>query len=453
MLEGSILQQLAATRREGKPPLSLGVYYKNTLVALCHALEDFILESQERPLVIAFFQEGKWYLQEAERYAQIADSADSVGIVAVSEAGFAEHPTSQKGNVSVVSIDPSEPIAREWHLIVLSPRYTAMVLCQELSEEDYGQAGCPTEDLERKFYGFWTFEPELVKTTVDLALSHIERYDNPLAAQLRARAAALQPGPDDRPHDELRRVVPRVVSYLQRWQANLAKPAVSDRFAESAALDNNLLSNELQALLRMAQLIDRADPLNPSAATEVAGICEALGQILDLPAWQVKRLRLAALLHRLDPLQATTGPLAPEQRTSAQKDVLARGGNLSAASPPVLRIMPQLEAIAQIITHRHENWDGGGKPDGLAYDAIPLESRFLGLAIAFQYQLSDRQDEPREDAIQGALMACQDGNGTRFDPKLVEALGLLAMGMSQGMPLPTGSPKIASGIWLLEEAQ
>ncbi len=44
MLEGSILKQLVDGRTEpDTTPLNYGVYYKNTLVALCHALEDYIL--------------------------------------------------------------------------------------------------------------------------------------------------------------------------------------------------------------------------------------------------------------------------------------------------------------------------------------------------------------------------------------------------------------------------
>lgn len=64
MLEGSILQQLHEAHRGSKRPLNLGVYYKNTLVALCHALEDFILDSDGAPLMVTAFQRGKWYLQE-----------------------------------------------------------------------------------------------------------------------------------------------------------------------------------------------------------------------------------------------------------------------------------------------------------------------------------------------------------------------------------------------------
>ncbi len=72
MLEGSILQQLEAAHRHSNRPIRFGVYYKNTLVSLCHALEDHILTDNGTPLVITAFQQGKWYLQEAQRYADIA---------------------------------------------------------------------------------------------------------------------------------------------------------------------------------------------------------------------------------------------------------------------------------------------------------------------------------------------------------------------------------------------
>ena len=155
MLQGSILKQVVATRGEtDSTPIHFGVYYKNTLVALCHALEDFILGLPGeglKPLVITAFQRGKWYLQEADRYAAIADQAEQIVIMAAPEAGFRSHPTSQCPNVALVDLADDDPVNQEWHLIILSPDYSAMVLCQELSDADYGPAGPPAVDLERKF--------------------------------------------------------------------------------------------------------------------------------------------------------------------------------------------------------------------------------------------------------------------------------------------------------------
>ncbi|WP_017315344.1 DICT sensory domain-containing protein [Mastigocladopsis repens] len=446
MLEGSILQKLETAHRHSKRPIQYGVYYKNTLVSLCHALEDHILSDDSTPLVITAFQRGKWYLQEAERYADIAKKASQVAIMASPDTGFAEHPTSQLPNVNIVAIDPGDPVAQEWHLIILSPNYTAMVICQELSEADYGSTGLPASDVERKFYGLWTFEPELVQETAQLAISHIESYNSELAKELKAHKDTIQPRlatPED-----LSSVVSRVVDYLQTGQVNIS---VSTQ-TRHQALDRNLVSNEIQAFLRMAQMIDAADITNPMAAAEVVALCEIMAQLLDLPAWQTKRLRLAGLLQRIDPLQRAESVLSPGTSTRYQED--APSSPLSCPLVPgaqVLRTMPRLRAIAQIITHQTEWWDGTGEPAGLAGDEIPLESRILALVADFQWRVNQKKTSQfsREEIFAQALEESKQLQSYRFDPKLVDTLTLLVMGLQQGLDLPLMSPKVSTGMWLL----
>ncbi|MEC4891690.1 MAG: DICT sensory domain-containing protein [Oscillatoria sp. PMC 1051.18] len=439
MLKGSILQRLEAAHKHTTRPLNLGVYYKNTLVALCHALEDYILESQSEPIAIVAFQQGKWYLQEADRYSAIAKKAEAIAIMATPGSGFAEHPTSQKDNVALVSLTPDDPVAQEWHLIIISPTYTAMVLCQELSEADYGSQGQPESDLERKFYGFWTFEPKLVRETVELALSHIGKYDRELQEKLTKKVTGMTAEFGSHQRDDLGKVVSRVVEYLQTSQENLAEP-FSVPF--SRELDDNLVSNETQAFLRMAQLIDQADAINPMAAAEVAGLAEAMGQILDLPAWQIKRLRLAGFLHRLAP--SLVKQVSEEENQAPCCRLVP--------SVEALRIMPRMKAIAHIITHQSEHWDGSGTPLGLTYDRIPLESRILGLVAEFQHLVTVyKQDDNQDKPLAQALAECQQQAAKTFDPKLVDALSLLVMGMQQGMSIEASQPKIAAGMWLLED--
>lgn len=453
MLEGSILQQLEVAHKTGKRPIRFGVYYKNTLVSLCHALEDHILSDGSLPLVITAFQQGKWYLQEADRYAEIAKKSSQVVIMASPDTGFAEHSTSQLPNVDLVGLDSSDPVAEEWHLIILSPTYTAMVLCQELSAEDYGAAGLPGSDLERKFYGLWTFEPELVQETVDLAISHVGGYNPELQKKLIACREKIHPSlaaPGD-----LSEVVSRVVDYLQVGQQDLSTGTHLNIPTPSRkqALDRNLVSNEIQAFLRMAQLMDMADATNPMAVREVVALAEMMGQLLDLPAWQMKRLRLAALLHRLDPLQRVESVLSPAVSFHYQED--APSCPLTCPLIPgvqVLRTMPQLRAAAQIIAHHTEWWNGTGEPGGLGGDDIPLESRILGLVADFQWHVSQRKEvhSSREESYAQALAECRQQQGTRFDPKLVETLSLLVMGMQQGLTLPITPTKVTAGMWLLD---
>ena len=56
-----------------------------------------------------------------------------------------------------------------------------------------------------------------------------------------------------------------------------------------------------------------------------------------------------------------------------------------------------------------------------------------------------------KDPYTQALADCQSLAGKRYDPKLVEALALLVMGMQQGMSLQAYQPKIAAGMWLIND--
>ncbi|MEM9923079.1 MAG: DICT sensory domain-containing protein [Cyanobacteria bacterium P01_D01_bin.50] len=450
MLEGSVLQRLQKAHQNSKRPIRYGVYYKNTLVALCHALEDHILNDDSKPLVITAFQQGKWYLEEAERYAEIAKCSQQIAIMAAPDSGWLEHPTSKLLNVDLVAIKPEDAVAEEWHLIILSPKYTAMVICQELSSADYGSSGQPESDLERKFYGLWTFEPDLVRETARIAINHIESYNPQLAKKLHEYEQEIKPNAAT--SEELATVVSRVVDYLQVGKTNISVPAGN----RHRILDRNLFSNEIQAFLRMAQLLDAADMTNPTAGTEVVALSETMGQLLDLPAWQMKRLRLAGYLHRIHPLQTAKTILTPGISTTYKED--APSCALTCPLVPgtqVLRTMPRLRAVAQIITHQSEWWDGTGSPAGLGGDEIPLESRILALIADFQSRVNEKFTSgfTKEETLTQALEECSLQQSTRFDPKLIETLTLLVMGLHQGLELPVITPKFSAGIWLLDNKQ
>ena len=447
MLEGSILRRLDEAHRDGKQPLNLGVYYKNTLVALCHALEDFILDTHSEPITIAVFQRGKWYLQEADRYSDLADKSEHITIITTPDGGFQSHPTSNKTNVELVEIEPQDPVAQEWHLMIISPTYTAMVLCQELSDEDYGE-NKPKEDLERKFYGFWTFEPGLVRETIELTIDHVKGYRPELAEQLTQKVAQMSHVYGLRQRDDLDAVVSQVVKYLQDSQKNLHHPEKASNFQGFKDLDENIVSNEMQAFLRMAQLLDATDVSNPMAASEVAAMAEAMSQLLDLPAWQAKRLYLSGLLHRVGLPEVMKDR---NRQSQVQEETLSQNNSPSKAS--VLRVMPQLEAVSKILTHQREAWDGSGIPGKFAYDAIPLESRIICLLADFQQKMKAYKQYSDKNHLTQALSDCQALAGKRYDPKLLDALSLLVMGMQQGMTLEAYQPKIATGMWLVDSGK
>jgi HD-GYP domain-containing protein (c-di-GMP phosphodiesterase class II) len=80
-----------------------------------------------------------------------------------------------------------------------------------------------------------------------------------------------------------------------------------------------------------------------------------------------------------------------------------------------------LAQVGRLVRSCHERWDGGGYPDGLAGDAIPLVARIVCACDAFNAMTTDR---PYRDAlpVEEALRRLTECSGTQFDPQVVDAL-------------------------------
>jgi DICT domain-containing protein len=94
------------------PELRAQIYFKTTLTAISHAMEDLVLASTEQPLVIANFQQERYYRQESARYQRIAQRTDRVYVLAAPETDFASAPAS----FATVGLEQTDELAQEWHL-------------------------------------------------------------------------------------------------------------------------------------------------------------------------------------------------------------------------------------------------------------------------------------------------------------------------------------------------
>jgi len=77
--------------------------------------------------------------------------------------------------------------------------------------------------------------------------------------------------------------------------------------------------------------------------------------------------------------------------------------------------MPRMRAIAQIINHQTEWWNGSGQPAGLAGEEISLESRILGLVEDFQQRVTKLQASdslPETSVLTQALAECKQQGRT-----------------------------------------
>jgi putative two-component system response regulator len=113
-------------------------------------------------------------------------------------------------------------------------------------------------------------------------------------------------------------------------------------------------------------------------------------------------------------LLSKPGPLSNAERAVFHEHTRFGAFLLSGTQSPLLWMARE---IAQC---HHEHWDGGGYPDGLQGEAIPLSARIVMVADVYDALISDRPYKHGWSPHQALQDVCSQ-SGTQFDPTVVNA--------------------------------
>ncbi|MGK7925702.1 MAG: DICT sensory domain-containing protein [Spirulina sp.] len=201
------------------------MYFKSSLVALSHAMEDRILASSDIPLVIATFQQERFYRQEAHRYRRIAKKSEQVYALAVPETDFKNH----SGEYETIAFEATDALALEWHLVVMGDNYANCLICRERTSVGSGTLGSAM-DSSRRFEGIWTSNRAVSARAAELLLDRIAIYRPELTPKIETakkrylktqrKTRSSPPELDATSPDPF---VNRLVNYLQVGQHKLIK--------------------------------------------------------------------------------------------------------------------------------------------------------------------------------------------------------------------------------------
>jgi DICT domain-containing protein/signal transduction histidine kinase len=264
-IQTSILEELLQSSPQLRPQL----YFKSSLTALSHAMEDQVLAGgSQPPLIIASFQRERFYRQEAHRYERIAVLTPHVYVLAAPETSF----TNASREYETIAFNPDDQLSQEWHLVVIGQQYSTCLICQERQPSDAGQEATQlllAMDQTRRFEGIWTFDRQVSCRAAELLLDRILLYRPELARKIeQAKAQFLQDMPGGVREVDPDPFAQRLVTYLQAGQYKLQKAYRSIAAKEQ----QERLINLITAAIRQS--------LDPNEIFKVA--VEELGQAMQV---------------------------------------------------------------------------------------------------------------------------------------------------------------------------
>lgn len=161
-----------------------------------------------------------------------------------------------------------------------------------------------------------------------------------------------------------------------------------------------------------------ADPRGYAAGQRVMRFTVATGRRLGLPEADIAVMQNAALLHDLGMMVIPPALVAKPADFTTEERALVRQHPLIAFN--LLQRYDELIAVAALVLSAYEGFGGQGYPHGLTGEEIPMGSRILAVAVAYEAMTAPRPHRapiPSSEAVL-ELLRCR---GTQFDPNVVAA--------------------------------
>ena len=192
---------------------------------------------------------------------------------------------------------------------------------------------------------------------------------------------------------------------------------ISDSETLPVSSDEEVQSRALSIIYALAATVDAKDHYTYGHSKKVSEYAVSLADKLGLSKDVIDTIRAAGLLHDVGKIAVPDATLNKKESLNSEEwEVIRAHPKLGIE---ILRHVIDLVNCIPVILHHHERYDGSGYPNGLKGENIPLESRILAIADAFDAITSPRPYR-KQLSIPDALKELRRCAGSQFDPRLVE---------------------------------
>ena len=190
--------------------------------------------------------------------------------------------------------------------------------------------------------------------------------------------------------------------------------------------NEKIVSNEhlLDVVSSLANTIDAKDTYTKGHSAAVSRYSEALARAINLPANEVERIKLGALLHDIGKIGIPEHVLRKPTMLSDDEWAIMKQ-HPSIGADKVLKPNKSLHDLIPMVKYHHEHIDGSGYPYGLKGDEIPLSARIVAVADAYHALISDRPYR-KGLSVSKACEILKMGAGVQWDRELVRQFIIIA---------------------------
>jgi putative nucleotidyltransferase with HDIG domain len=191
----------------------------------------------------------------------------------------------------------------------------------------------------------------------------------------------------------------------------------------SAAIENSSLFQELhqsyvKTVRSLVATIELKDSYTSGHSENVSRYAAALAREMGLATNEVDEIEIGGILHDIGKIGSSEDILLKEGRLTEQEFERMKAHPRNAVK--ILNSVGLSENILNIVLHHHERCNGGGYPDGLNREKIPLGARILMVADTIDAMTSDRPYR-KSQPIEKLVSELQKYKGNQFDPDVVDA--------------------------------